>query len=430
MLVQALLLAAVASSSTGEGSDVPTDERATELREELGSALTASDDDLADRIKALGADVLPVAVDALIRQQVQVAGAAQALDADVHDALLGTLTVFGDDKLDEVLAEVVAREDFRSRETVLHVLAEHGNSQDLDLLFASVTPIGEQGRSSDLERTYRDSLKAILQRDPGTFAELQGQWSDIDSDTRSDTIRAIGKAGERAGLDLLTDVLPWESENRVTVLTEITRLAPSARVRPPSRLVDQLRSEASVANEETSPSAALALGKLRESTAVPDLIELMRGDHRGTTSNAYWALKEITGLSMPQAPERWQTWYENELDWYDEECKSLFNALQSAEANVVIEAVRSLSTHTLFRDEIAWRIADALSHPEPSVRAYAAVALDQIDSLQVVPTLVATLADDQEQVRVAAWTTLQRLTREDLPVGASEWEQVAARYTF
>ena len=56
--------------------------------------------------------------------------------------------------------------------------------------------------------------------------------------------------------------------------------------------------------------ACLALGKLKARSAAPDLIDLLEDRHEGLKSNAHWALRQISGLSLPADPELWTTWWE------------------------------------------------------------------------------------------------------------------------
>jgi hypothetical protein len=56
--------------------------------------------------------------------------------------------------------------------------------------------------------------------------------------------------------------------------------------------------------------ACLLLGKLKYRPAVGDLIERLRQDANGLRANAHWALREITGQSLPPNPELWEAWWE------------------------------------------------------------------------------------------------------------------------
>jgi HEAT repeat protein len=54
--------------------------------------------------------------------------------------------------------------------------------------------------------------------------------------------------------------------------------------------------------------ACLLLGKIKHKPAMRELIVCLRDSDPGLHANAYWALKEITGLPLKDDPELWAEW--------------------------------------------------------------------------------------------------------------------------
>ncbi len=64
-------------------------------------------------------------------------------------------------------------------------------------------------------------------------------------------------------------------------------------------------------NLNVQKQACIALGQLKTTAAVPDLIALLDPDaDPGLRANAVWALQQITGQALSDDPELWRTWWE------------------------------------------------------------------------------------------------------------------------
>ena len=180
-----------------------------------------------------------------------------------------------------------------------------------------------------------------------------------------------------------------------------------------------LQSEDGVAVQTIS----IALARARVEAAIPDWIELLESESRGTRERARRSLEEVTGLALGATGTRWLAWYESECSWYEEEAPAVLAELESAEDAHALDAVRTLSLRRLHRDELSEAIVQLLDHPNPAVRQCACSALESLGSPLALPALSAALADEDDVVARGAWSALRRLTGLDLPQDEALWRE-------
>jgi HEAT repeat protein len=174
--------------------------------------------------------------------------------------------------------------------------------------------------------------------------------------------------------------------------------------------------------------AAIAVGRLRDTGSVSDLIGLLEDTDSRVRRSAHWALREITGLGLPPDARRWSQYLINELSWYEEQGGDLVSTAKSADTFAAVDALRQLSDHPFHRRSVTQQIASVTGHSDETVAAAACSAIARLGDPLAVQPLIAALRDPREPVRVAAWRALQSLTGESFDAEPESWESWASSY--
>ncbi len=131
--------------------------------------------------------------------------------------------------------------------------------------------------------------------------------------------------------------------------------------------------------DDTDPAfrrqAALGLGRLHDPESAGRLVALLSDPDDGVRGNAWHALREITGAEFPPDPRRWQVWYEAERKFWDVEGRRLLAILDGGSDAEVVDAMRVLSLHPLYRDLVARAFGAFLEDERPAIRAVAETVL-------------------------------------------------------
>ena len=177
---------------------------------------------------------------------------------------------------------------------------------------------------------------------------------------------------------------------------------------------------------ELRRESALAVARLNDCEAVPDLIALLEDEARGVRDNALWALQQLTGMGRTADPGVWRRWYDAEVEWWEREAPDLLTRLDRIELLAdaeIVASINELGRHRLFREDLARRLFGALDHRDPRVVRLACVALQQFEARSAVPQLIELLEHRDRTVQQQAWTALKAITGRNLPLRRGAWLQ-------
>jgi hypothetical protein len=155
--------------------------------------------------------------------------------------------------------------------------------------------------------------------------------------------------------------------------------------------------------------------------AFPEVLALLEDDSAGVRENAYWALQHMSGRKLPAVTERWSRWHEAELEWWDQEAPAQLAAVGMGSEAERVKALSELSSHRLFRHELARELTWFLEQPEPKLARLVCSTLAGLRSPVPGPELVALLDHDDADLRHQAWMALRAITGEDLPQDQEPW---------
>lgn len=286
--------------------------------------------------------------------------------------------------------------------------------------------LGARWAAEDVEfEAFEEALAAMLTRDLAGFSEVERGWRQLPVELRPGLVRAAAGTRDPRALATLGAVLDLGGESTRLVLERLPMVLPSNWPPPPEVDPARVRRFLDPARDECR-SAAIAVGRLGDSAAVPLLIDLLDSESSGVRANAHWALEQITGLRLAPSAAVWTRWYDDDRAWYRREANGAFLRLDSADTAEVLSAIREISGRRLHRHDLAQEVEVALQNDEATVRAAACGSLGSLASLASVPALVVALDDDSDPVRAAALAALRKITGRDGSADPAEWAELAA----
>lgn len=158
--------------------------------------------------------------------------------------------------------------------------------------------------------------------------------------------------------------------------------------------------------------AAAALGRLHDVPSFPELIERLADDDAVVRRVAGDALGELAGVERRWSAARWTRWWDEENAWLHGAGPLGAEAREGTRARAK-SAIRTLSMHSLFGEEVAEILADGLRHSDGAVRESACGGLARLDHPAAIPLLLDALCDGEETVATSAHRALTSLTGVD-----------------
>lgn len=416
--VRAACLVAVAASVT----NVATLARPADSHERIGELLLTSPSALSGQLASLGQDALPALFEVLAERSFAVEGTSYELSPSQREAVVRAVGRIPSRFLKayiEELSDPAASVDLK--QAAVEILGTHGGAGDLrsliDVTETEAGDVRERGLARELER----SLARVLERDGRGYSLLGTAIYEAHPAAREPIVRAMGVARTAVAVDPLGGMLGAYPDVDLAILGQLARISARQRLIPSRDTLERVRPYLSSEDVHVRCTAALVLGRFEDFESVPRLIELVDHKHQGLRSQALWSLRKISGLGLRPEAERWQMWYQRELEWWETSSDELFEELRSVNAAVAVQAVNEVTRRRLFRNEIADELTRALDHKDPRVALQACDALRQLASPSAVPALINCLVGTEETVQQAAWSTLKEITGCDLPLDPQQW---------
>ena len=441
-LLGALLLAttALAAPQDGRREPPPVDEL---LQSQVFALLTTAPEDgdvdragLLEGLTAIGAPLAPIAA-GILCGEIAVPEFAYGSEDDPVDPRLVELR-------DGVLRESLTRLD---RGVVVdHLARRAGGDAPLEVRLGAARLLGDSGhpRAADvllqiasgiepihLERAYvrqafEQPLANALAADPRADSALKGRVSRYGPQVRDMLLRAAVQADTSATRRFLCGRLTAGEEEQAVVLRAIAAAPPGAYQVAPDQLGHvhmRLRSlEPGVAR-----LAALALGKLEDREAIPDLIRMLDSEDALEAKAARDALRWISGCDLGSTAAAWQRWLLAEQGWWSGAAAEHLQGLHSGDRRTVHVALTELRRHPLYRHDLAPEVAQLLYETDEALAIAGCEALAALNSREALPALVESLALPDGDLRWAVISALQSMARRDPELRAYLKDALAAR---
>jgi hypothetical protein len=321
---------------------------------------------------------------------------------------------------------LAAHREVPARAASIRLIGAVGNARDLDDLLARDG--GAAG--GELDRLIGDALSQaageILARDEHAFTYVSARWRSLSEPVLEPLVRATRAARGAGALEFLAEVIQWRADHAGLALAMVQEIGRSLDPAADAEVLRRIRPLLQPARGNLCRAAALALGALADHESIPELIELLGADG-GLRANAHWALRRITGLSLPATRAAWERWHDRESSWIEQSGGEAFGRLRSRDPDEVCEAIRALSAHPLAREDLVLALVELLADEDAAVRTLACRAIPDLGDGRAIPGLLALLGDEDESVSAVAHEALRRVTGRELPPDAEAWRALLAR---
>jgi HEAT repeat protein len=409
-----LLLALAPAAGAGQRTTREQESSVAAILRGLDGADERSIARAATELHALGPAALDPMIDVLVADAVGAPGTSgtpgnRAVGPTRVRALTTALGRFPPEALLRSLKGRLATEPAEAeRVACLRLLAATGGADGLPVAidFARPTRLSDAPAPA-IEAELEHALTEILRRDPRAYIVAAIVLPGAPPTLQAPAARAIGAMKDARGLELLERLLGGDPLLEALVVTQATRLLPLASVDQAEPFLEPLRDHLLDGDDSLRRSAALALGRLEDVGAIPNLAQLLDDADGRPCREAHWALCRIAGLSLPPERAAWEGWYEEERRWFQEEAPALFERLRSADPATMVDAVRQLSRRRLHREPIAEFLAKGLGHEDPQVRLVLVSGLEQLGGSTARAALEDARDDPDETVRLRAAAALE-----------------------
>ena len=387
---------------------------------------------LGEEIGALGAAVVPLLVGVLVERVVPAASDAaepQALSIYQEEALLVALAGVDARALAaEVESRLEADGGFAVRRAAIQALGATGDRNRLARIVALArersgaeqpAATGKprtEGSDGPIERELANPLEValacILGADPRAVEELSR--TPIDGNLAVHVARAAGRAREPRTLELLAHLLDADPGLALLVATQVPLVTPARDPVLAVELARRLRRYLKPSDPQLAQVVVGALAALGDDESVPAMIALLEADAESLRRAAHAALGARTGLRLPLDAERWQSWLDEELIWFQNHEARTLRKMRSGDPASVTEALHELTQRRLFRARTALAVSRLVDERKAIVRRLGCEALGRLGEPAGVPALTQALDDHDKDVRFAAWAALERIAPQPL----------------
>ena len=314
-------------------------------------------------------------------------------------------------------------DDARSR--TMQVLRDLGRTADLPLLIEIIQAFHPVRLVlPGVGGAFRQALGSILERrGVRSYRALAKAFPDMSIPVRKQVLEVLRSRPCEASLRCLEDLLDSHSPVAADVMRAIRMVADRSPLRVHHATLVKIRSMM----EEDDPAlvrvAAETAGGLLDMEAVPELIKLLQGDDRRTTSAALRALRRISGKTFGEDPDEWEHWLEDEEEWALNEGADVRRDLLCGESRRIVAALRILAAHPCQRSRYDEELMDLLNSETADVRRTVCTTLMMMGARSVSKALLPLLEDADKGVRLAALSALRRLSGLRLPLDRKAWEE-------
>lgn len=307
--------------------------------------------------------------------------------------------------------------DDRRREAALEVLGRLGGRGELKLALDLGTPLDREAPpdfalSAALER----ALLGLCEREEGTPRALASFFPRVPQFAQTTVAAVVARTGGESAPSLLGTMLGSAGvEADAILLLELSESGPAWGASEDALLLERVRGLLGHPDARLRVLACLAVEKLRDHEAAPDLVVLLEDRDPNLRRRAHAALVSLTGLHLPPDPEGWLTWLAEGLAWWDERAEPCRIALVSGEAAEAAASVRELARQRLFVHHAASILALAVQREEPDIVKSACRALGTMRENAAQQALLSVANHPDPAIAKEAQAALRRLERARTP---------------
>lgn len=234
---------------------------------------------------------------------------------------------------------------------------------------------------------------------------------------------ALGQAGTFEGTQILCDALGRTPDFDRLILQQIGKKTGPLPVRIDDRNFDIIRRYLESNDPQICREAALTAGRLEDAGSIPVLLELLISDNISIRENAYWALRQITGLKFRLDKKRWSRWFDGEQAWWAARGERLVTELETADKTERVAMITEFAGRRLHRKELTNALVQVLDGDlDSETLRVVFAAIHTLGSPNAVPPLVAKLDSENVGLRASVLATLMALTGENLGSEKASWE--------
>jgi HEAT repeat protein len=327
------------------------------------------------------------------------------------------------DKLprDAVLAHLAARarepmaED--ERRSALDLLARMGRRSELKLCLELA---GASTAGAPLETSLREGLEralaGICEREPTAPRALATYFSRSQPALQTVIADVIAERGDDEALPLLAELLEGATPQTASLLLlAIGGVAQHTDYVEDLLALERVRGFLGHPDEGLAVLACLAVEKLRDHEAVPDLIVLLEDGDMNLRRRAHATLCGLTGLGMPAEAEPWIVWLDESLTWWEERAEPCRIALVSGTPAEAAAAVLEVAGQRLFVHEVVQLLALGLQRPETDIAKSACRALGTIPESRARRALARLALHPDPELAELALAAIERQERSVAP---------------
>ncbi len=386
---------------------------------------SAAFDDLEQKIAGLGLAALPDAFDVLARRIPLATDGAPpiALDGAGEGALYAALRTWPRSEVEAwIRARALETDALDDRLGALRILGRIGAESTLVALgdvLASIPPA--EIRHPAAQQAIEASLGALLERDAAALGSFDALVERVDRGALPAIARVLAASNDWRALLLLESLLGDDVALDIEILSAIgnDRMRDRAAL---ERAREWARLRFQVVDPALRRQATITAGQLLDAQSVPQLIDALEKDSDPRVQrSAHWALREITGLGWGPEAERWRSWFERESAWFEDDAPVLIEGL--ADDARVVQLLRELAAHDLFRDALAEQLAELVDHEDALIaRAAIGAHVGLASSFSVEPLIDALGRESRPGIRAALANALAHLTGETLGPDSARWD--------
>ncbi len=306
----------------------------------------------------------------------------------------------------------------------LGLLLDDSSALDLSGYLELATPPDDLEYSTyrEVGRALASTLTRRLEHDRSLYSTLARRYGTGHSWLDLFILRGIAETQTYEALQILPSLLHAVPGLDVTVLFEISNVARTVKAPIDDSGLQRIRLYLTSIDADQRKQAALAAGRLNDYESVDPLIDLLDDEQPGVRTNAYWALREITAMTIDATPQRWRTWFDEETGWWAEEASDLLVELKSPDVARVCRAINECATKRLFRHQLTPPLVELLDHEDPTVVRAVCSALLALRATDAAPQMVRTLEHPDSEVRSHGLAMLRALTGLGLGPDARAWQ--------